>query len=68
MTEPTSLLLRTNELAATLGVKPGAIFKWLREPDPVTPLPRPLKLGRMNAWRRSDIEDWLERKAQQPTA
>lgn len=53
-------LIRPKELAAQLGVGRSTLYEWLQNPDPDHPLPRPIKIGRVTAWRANDIQSWLQ--------
>lgn len=53
-------LFRVQELTARLGVSRSTIYDWLQNPDPEHPFPRPVKIGRITAWRASDVQAWLD--------
>ncbi|WP_091641322.1 helix-turn-helix domain-containing protein [Aquisalimonas asiatica] len=56
-------LLTTQELAAYLGLNPGAIRTRLcRGQD----LPPYIKLGREYRWRPADVDAWLENRLEYP--
>ncbi|MGM9403639.1 helix-turn-helix transcriptional regulator [Aliiroseovarius sp. KMU-71] len=65
---PTPLLIRPTQLAERLGVGRRTLYDWLRDPDPAHPIPRPLKIGRVTAWRTDEIEAWLDQLADRSRA
>lgn len=53
-------ILRTDEVAERLGVSRTTLWRWEREGD----FPDRIKLGPNSVgWRESDLEDWLEQRA-----
>lgn len=53
-------LIRPNELSALLQISLPTLWRWRRECED---FPKPYALGgRTVAWRRSEIERWLERR------
>lgn len=51
-------LLRAAELAALLSIHIVTVHKWVR----VGKLPKPVRIGRVTAWRACDIAEWLDRQ------
>lgn len=58
---PTTQLLTLAELTAKLRVSRTAIYNRMRELD--DPLPKPIKIGRVNRWSEQAVRDWLARRA-----
>jgi prophage regulatory protein len=53
-------LLRLKDVISTVGMKRSWILQKVNEGK----FPKPIKLGdRANAWRESDIIEWIERRA-----
>ena len=53
-------LLRLRDVISTVGMKRSWILQKVNEGK----FPKPIKLGdRANAWRESDIIEWIERRA-----
>ena len=59
MTEP---FVTTEELAEELGVPVRTVYAWRHRGLG----PRGYKIGKHVRFRRSDVEEWLERQADQP--
>lgn len=56
---PTRLLLSVREVAAALAVSERHVWRLSDRGE----LPRPISLGRLKRWRRSSIDDWLNKAA-----
>ena len=54
-------ILRPKAAAEYLGVSASTLYRWANESD----FPKPIKLGRQaSGWRRTDLDAWLERRAE----
>ncbi|RND30477.1 AlpA family phage regulatory protein [Vibrio cholerae] len=56
-----TILIRCGDLTKELGVSKSTIWRWCRTGE----MPKPLQLGRIIAWERTVIEQWLESKRTQ---
>lgn len=61
MTQEPSQIVYTRQVLAMLGISQAWLYAhWLKQPD----FPQPFKMGaQRNAWRRKDIEAWIDSKA-----
>jgi len=60
---PDRMLLTTKGLSAYLGVPVATLKQWRREGT----APRAYRVGRQLRYRRSDVDAWLEARADPPT-
>ena len=60
MEQSNLLLIDVKEVARITGFSMRTIWSWVEKNQFPTPLP----LGRLRRWRKKDIENWLEEKAQ----
>ncbi len=51
-------LLKMKEVEDMIGFKKDFIFRRLKTGE----FPQPIKFGRLNRWRLSDIENWLRQQ------
>jgi prophage regulatory protein len=60
--EKKKMMLRAPEVAEMLSVSKATVWGWAKAGK----FPGPIKLGaNISAWRRSDIEAWIEERAQE---
>jgi len=53
-------IIRPKEAADLLGIAISTLYRWSEQPD----FPKRIKIGkRASGWRRSDLEEWLDQKA-----
>ena len=45
------------------GVTDMTIWRWLHHPE--LDFPKPIKIGRRNYWRETELADWLDRQAEE---
>ena len=50
-------MVETKDIVKLFGVTRRTIFEWLKNTD----FPRPSKIGHKNFWRKSEIEEYIEK-------
>ena len=49
-------MIQMNELLKLFKVSRGTVYEWMRGD-----FPKPIKIGHKNFWKRSEIEEYIER-------
>ena len=53
-------VLRRADVLELLGIRPVTLYRWVK--DGKFPAPMHLGAGRIIAWRKADVEAWLDRQ------